>query len=278
MSFVKNLKKLIKTLRDFFLIIFYRKKHVIVFDPHTKYPEILNTNVDNRKVSTMFYPEYSEDGLITNHLHFFSKEKLFIESYNKAFDRKSWFNHNRWRVHVIIWAASYAKKLEGDFVECGVNTGGMAEGIINYINFEKTNKYFYLFDTYEGIPEKLISENEKKSGINVKHYQNVYDDVKNHFNKYKNVKIIKGQIPEILYSTSLNKISFLSLDTNVPSVELKALIYLWDKIIINGIIVLDDYCYSDKYRINSEIFNKFEKEKNFKILQLPTGQGIIIKT
>ena len=46
---------------------------------------------------------------------------------------------------------------------------------------------------------------------------------------------------------------------------------------INGIIVLDDYCYSDKYQMNTEIFNKFEKEKNLKILQLPTGQGIIIK-
>lgn len=57
------------------------------------------------------------------------------------------------------------KKLQGDFVECGVNTGAYAIAIINYINFDELDKKFYLLDTFEGLIEELITTEEKKVGI-----------------------------------------------------------------------------------------------------------------
>ena len=225
----------------------------------------------------MYDPEYSEDGLITWHINSFTKNKLFKSAYQTAFNRRSWKHDNKWRMHVALWASDQVKNIEGDFVECGVNRGGMAAGIIEYIKFEKLNKKFYLFDTYQGIPVKTITDEEKKDGINVKDYGDVYDEVKAYFNKFNNVEVIKGEGPSILSKFILGKICFLSLDMNVPNVEIKTLELLWDKIVKNGIILMDDYCYSKKYRLTLKLFDDFVENKNIKILQLPTGQGLIIK-
>ena len=140
---------------------------------------IINFN-KYKSYSILYDSEYNEDGLITWHINSFTKDKLFINSYNKAYNRKSWTYHNRWRMHVAFWAAYKAKNLKGDFVECGVNKGGMVEGIIDYINFENLNKNFYLIDTFEGIPSNTITNQEREFGINEKQYKDVYYELKKH--------------------------------------------------------------------------------------------------
>jgi hypothetical protein len=59
----------------------------------------------------------------------------------------------RWRVYTACWAASHAVNLPGDFVECGVNRGGMALTIMEYLNFNSLGKRFFLLDTYCGSPQ-----------------------------------------------------------------------------------------------------------------------------
>src|SRR5882672_10236380 len=43
--------------------------------------------------------------------------------------------HIEWRVHVLLWAAQHASELQGDFVECGVNTGMYSLAICEYLDF-----------------------------------------------------------------------------------------------------------------------------------------------
>lgn len=58
----------------------------------------------------------------------------------------------RWRAHVACWAAKHALSLEGDFVECGVHTGLLSRTICEYLDFGRTGRNFWLFDTWTGIP------------------------------------------------------------------------------------------------------------------------------
>jgi len=58
---------------------------------------------------------------------------------------------------------------------------------------------------------------------------------------------------------------------------MKAIELLWDKIEKNGIILLDDYTYSESFRLQKNSWDKFAKEKSLQILTLPTGQGLVIK-
>ena len=59
----------------------------------------------------------------------------------------------RWRVHTCIWAAKQAMHIDGDFVECGVDTAMWSGAVVRYLNFQDIKREFFLFDTYEGIPE-----------------------------------------------------------------------------------------------------------------------------
>ena len=67
-----------------------------------------------------------------------------------------------WRVHVCCWAASHAKHLPGDFVECGVNTGIYSLAVCEYVDFNATDKTFWLFDTFKGIPEQQMLPSERE--------------------------------------------------------------------------------------------------------------------
>ena len=59
--------------------------------------------------------------------------------------------------------------------------------------------------------------------------------------------------------------------------EIEAIKFFWNKIVNYGIVLLDDYAYSDMYEEQRRCWNKFAKDKNIEICTLPTGQGLIIK-
>jgi hypothetical protein len=58
--------------------------------------------------------------------------------------------------------------------------------------------------------------------------------------------------------------------------EIKAIEYFWDKIVSGGIVLMDDYAY-EGHEHQMKAFDIFAKSKNVKILNLPCGQGMIIK-
>ncbi|MFZ7114994.1 MAG: TylF/MycF/NovP-related O-methyltransferase [Bacteroidota bacterium] len=222
-------------------------------------------------------PTYNTDGMATSTNSDFIKDKKFAKAYEKAKLTNPWPNFTlMWRIHVICWAADNAKRLEGDFVECGVNTGAYARAIIDYIDFESTKKKFYLMDTFEGLNQEHITDSEKKLGIGRYKYRNTYEEVKQTFAPF-NTKIIKGSIPETLTQCDVQKVCFLSIDMNNMIPEIAAMEYFWDKVVINGMIVLDDYGFPMHIH-QKHAFDKFAASVGHEILCLPTGQGIILKT
>ena len=149
--------------------------------------------------------------------------------------------------------------------------------IIDYIDFEKLAKTFFLIDTFEGIPSETITDEEKEYGVNVKHYGDVYEEVTDRFKIFNNVKLIKGKVPDTLVKVKSDKVAYLSLDMNVAGPEIAAAEYFWDKMVVGGIMLMDDYGYSKKYTVSNRLFNEFAEERGVKVLPLATGQGIIIK-
>lgn len=221
-------------------------------------------------------PTYNTDGLATSTNSDFIREPKFAAAYEEAKKTNPWPNFTlMWRIHVVCWVAQNVKNLEGDFVECGVNTGAYARSIIEYIDWNSLGKTFFLMDTFEGLDQKHITTEEKKLGIGRYKYRDTYEEVKKTFAPFK-TKIIKGSIPETLPQCDVNKICFLSIDMNNMIPEIAAMEYFWDKVVINGMVVLDDYGFP--MHINQKIaFDKFAKKVGHEILTLPTGQGLIIK-
>lgn len=226
---------------------------------------------------------FSEDLLYTYHNADFINDPLFIESYNlgKSTDKHEILLKNydiRWRIHVLCWAALHASHLKGDFVDCGVNTGIFSRAIINYIDFNKTGKKYYLLDTFNGLDAKYSSEKEMSRNkiINYESQKSLFEDVKNTFKDF-NVEIIKGAVPETLSKVKSDNICFLSIDMNCVLPEIEALNFFWDKMVSGGMIVLDDYGYANSTNDQKEAHDQFAKSKGVMILTLPTCQGLIVK-
>jgi hypothetical protein len=80
--------------------------------------------------------EYAEDGLGAARITDFLFSGKFVGAYEMGKSTGSWGSGDlRWRVFVACWMAQYAKSIPRDFVECGVNRGGMARAVMECVNF-----------------------------------------------------------------------------------------------------------------------------------------------
>ena len=183
--------------------------------------------------------------------------------------------HIEWRIHTLLWAASHAAKLDGDFVECGVNTGIYSLAILDYTG---TRRDFWLFDTYDGIPVEQASEAERSSviEINAANYDDCYAQAMANFAPYPNAHLIRGRVPETLASVDIDRVAFLSIDMNIAAPERAALDHFWPKLVPGGLIVLDDYGWLI-HAEQREMADAWASCAGTKILTLPTGQGLIVK-
>jgi O-methyltransferase len=220
---------------------------------------------------------YFQDGLFTVHNSDFRQDPKFREAYRLGKGTGSWGRQDvEWRAYICCWAAWHVRHKPGDFVECGVNRGGLSRAVMHYVDFASLGKRFWLLDTYTGLVEHLISQDERRLGILPGGYAPAYDQVVQTFGSFPAVKIVKGIVPDTLDQVTSESICYLSLDMNNAAPEIAAAEHFWEKLVSGGIIILDDYGW--KKQINQKIaFDKFAKCRDIKILTLPTGQGLIIK-
>lgn len=151
-------------------------------------------------------------------------------------------------------------KIEGDFVECGVWRGGSAMLMAKMLsNRNIVDRKIYLYDTFEGMAEPsshdLAYNGENAStqlADNVNDKENTVwcladlNDVKNNLKKSgfseNNLVYIKGKIEDTVPSNMPeNKIALLRLDTDWYESTKHELIYLFPKLIENGVLIIDDY-------------------------------------
>jgi Macrocin-O-methyltransferase (TylF) len=220
---------------------------------------------------------YFQDGFLTVHNSDFRKDPKFRKAYALGKATGSWGRQDvEWRAYICCWAAWSVREKEGDFVECGVNRGGLSRTVSDYVDFSTLDKQFWLLDTYEGLPGHLISEDERRRGILPGGYDTCYDQVIETFRSVRGVQIIKGVVPDTLVQVKVEKICYLSIDMNNAAPEIAAAEYFWSRLVSGGIIVLDDYGWAKQ--INQKIaFDQFADIRGVRPLSLPTGQALIIK-
>ena len=185
-------------------------------------------------------PSYDQDGLRTVHNCDFIEDPRFMRAYSAGKSTESWGNADiHWRAFVACWAANRGAKIEGEFVECGVNKGGLARAVIEYVDFGRLNKTFYLLDTFSGLSAEYASQEEldRSSGV----YEECYQSVLATFRPFANVEIIRGAVPETLSLVRAKHVSYLSIDMNCAEPERAALEFFWNKLTSGATVVLDDY-------------------------------------
>jgi hypothetical protein len=219
---------------------------------------------------------YNQDALATRLNCDFLKDPRFMRAYEAGLATGSWGQPVHWRVHVACWAAERGMGLEGDFVECGVNKGGLSRAVMEYVDFRKSDRRFYLLDTFCGLREDHMTDEEKQIGVGADIYEECYDAVRRTFAEFPQVDIIRGPVPETLPQVKARKVAYLSIDMNCVQPEIAAAEFFWDKLSSGAVIVFDDYGWPgcSTQRVGADAF---AARKGVGILSLPTGQAIIIK-
>src|SRR5262245_26790105 len=100
---------------------------------------------------------YDQAGLRTVHNDDFMYDPTFFRASARGLRAvKGFDNKMHWRVHVALWVAHQASKLPGDFVECGVNKGVVSSSVMEYLDWNRLGKRFFLLDTFGGMDERVI--------------------------------------------------------------------------------------------------------------------------
>lgn len=226
-------------------------------------------------------PTFAGDSLVSWHNTEFLEDPAFIRAVEAGNERGSWIRTYdvRWRYHVILWAAWRAARLDGDFVECGVNRGGFSRAVVEYVDFANLPKTFYLMDTFDGLVEAYITPEERAMGVTrdaFAKYTECFDDVRDAFRAFPNVVLVRGPIPDTLPQVTPEKVSYLSIDMNVVTPEIAAAEWFWDRLVPGAVMILDDYGHAP-HVLQKHAFDVFAAKRGVQVLMLPTGQGLIFK-
>ena len=179
-----------------------------------------------------------------------------------------------WRLHTLMWAAEHCLHLPGEFVECGVYRGFSTAVLAEYLDFSKVEKTFFLYDTFDGMPK----ESSRLIGTGYREYADpgLYEFVQKRFAGYPNIQLVRGLIPQSFEIACPEKIAYLHIDLNCARAELAALNTLFDRVVPGGMIILDDFGW-ETYREQHNVETAFMHERGYRILEVPTGQGLVVK-
>jgi hypothetical protein len=226
---------------------------------------------------------YNQDGLATRHNADFIRDPAFAAAYAVGMENGNPDTRIEWRVHVALWVAAQAIRLEGDFVECGVHTGILSGAVMTWLDFAKhAGRRFYLFDTWQGVPPEQMSEEEKRADVfdRNKKYQDgdaTHAAVLRKFSRWPNAVVVRGRVPDTLGAMADSKaVAYASIDMNVAAPEIAAIDFLWPRIARGGFILIDDYGWA-LHLAQKKAWDDFARKQGVMILALPTGQGLIAK-
>jgi hypothetical protein len=169
-------------------------------------------------------------------------------------------------ISVLDDAYNIKKIGNGDWVVLGVWKGGGALFIKALMNELDINEKLYLIDTFGSIPtNKLIHKKDIKfvKSFHLKNEINYLDKVKNLFDQHKlnnNVFFIESDIHKINLQQVPNKIAFLFIDLDFFEPVYESLVLFYDKLIIGGFLIIDDYYLN--FLNCKEAVDTFFEEKN----------------
>ena len=228
---------------------------------------------------------HDQDGLISIHNHDFMDDPAFRRAYDRGVRAAAGHDYQwHWRVHVGLWAARMAAKLDGDFVECGVNRGVLSSSVMEFLDWNTNDRTFWLLDTFGGIDQRFVTDEErgrdKMAESDSKLASGVYtadlDGVKANFAEWEGVRFVVGAIPDTLPEVTAERIAYLHIDMNCAPPEVAALRHFWPRLSPGAPVLLDDYAYKG-FEPQKHAMDGLAAELGADVLSLPTGEGLIVK-
>jgi hypothetical protein len=174
-----------------------------------------------------------------------------------------------WRRYVLACAGFHAVHLDGDYVECGCYRGVAIKTVMDYLGGVDFPRGFWGYDLFVHRPDL-----QRRAMPD--HGPDLVDEVRAKFAAYPQVRIMQGEIPGVL-AEAPDRISYLHIDLNAAQAEIGALEVLFDRVVSGGIVILDDYEWAMAYRPQKLAEDPWFEARGYRVMPLPTGQGLVFK-
>jgi hypothetical protein len=204
------------------------------------------------------------------------------------------------RLFATAIAAKYIceNKIDGDFVECGVWRGGNSILAASIFQHYKQPKQLHLYDTFSGMTRPTSKDYDLALGqsaintynklvLNENNEESDWcrasiEEVKGNFIEFglelKSTKFIRGDVLQTLQDPTNvpDKISILRLDTDWYESTKFELETLYPKLVIGGVLIVDDYGHWSGAR---QAVDEYFKDKHIPLLNIIDYTGrMAIKT
>tara|TARA_Y100000590_G_scaffold248924_1_gene279703 strand:- start:208 stop:999 length:792 start_codon:yes stop_codon:yes gene_type:complete len=185
----------------------------------------------------------------------------------------------------IVSFISKQDNINADFAECGCWKGHSAYIISKILKDNNFKGEFHIFDSFEGgLSEKVdkdknlrfeLSDEEIKKESQI--FFSLESQVKECLNEFPFTRIHSGWIPEKFNQVEKRSFSFVHLDVDLYQPTIDSLNFFYPRLVNSGIIVCDDYGYS-QFPGAKKAFDEFIELNNYSFFyEQPLGGCFLIK-
>lgn len=197
----------------------------------------------------------------------------FLYYFNKIKNNTLVDKQRCYELWTLVEQASKLK--EGIFLEVGVWRGGTGALIAKKARLLGLEENVYLCDTFEGVVKATDKDNiyigGEHSDTSPEYVNELVEEL-----ELSNVKVLKGIFPDETGVEIKEKIRFCHIDVDVYKSSKDIVDFIWEKMIVNGIIVFDDYGFKTCKGI-TKLINELKNDKDKMIFENLNGHAVIVK-
>lgn len=167
---------------------------------------------------------------------------------------------------------------EAAVLEVGVWRGGTAGIMAQQLSVLKSTATLYLADTFSGVAKAGANDSFYSGGEHSDTSQQVVEEVLKNKSQYPNYKILKGIFPEdTVHEIPVDKrFGLCHIDVDVYDSAKDILEWVWDKLIVGGVVVFDDYGFHSCTGV-TKLVEEYRSLSDRQIIHNLNGHAIMIK-
>ena len=160
------------------------------------------------------------------------------------------------------------RAVEGDTAECGTWRGGSS-----WLICKGLQRPHHAFDSFEGLsaPEPRDGTHFRKGDLAVSE-----EEFRSRMAGVENLHVYKGWIPSRFPEVAGRRFCFVHVDVDLYQPTRDAIEFFYPRLNRGGVLLLDDYgffiCPGAR-----QAADEFFKDKPEPLLELPTGQGMVVR-
>jgi O-methyltransferase len=230
-------------------------------------------NFSDAQLYELFYAigrKLQPDFFINDRGRYLLADKEFRSYFERFLSSDNWKNYERrWNMSQML---RLLPSIAGDLAECGVFEGAGAYQLCRFAR--EHGRKVHLFDSFQGLsaPKENDGMFWTEGDLSVPE-----EKVRANLKEFDCFQIFSGWIPDAFEKVADRRYAFVHIDVDLEQPTFDSIAFFYPRMSTGGIMLLDDHGYDTCPGARKAALD-FMADKPEPVIDLSTGQGLIIKT